>query len=637
MIEIILPDGSRKQSTEGQNWIEFIGKEIGQGLAKNALAVSINGVMKDVSTPVESGSMKVITSKNPEGIEIIRHSTSHIMADAVTSLFPGTKVTIGPSIDSGFYYDFDSEHRFTNEDLMAIEEKMRETIKAKLPFIRKVVSKEDAIKLFSGLGETYKVEIINDLGDEPVSLYTHGAFTDLCRGPHMPDTGFVKAFKLLSVAGAYWRGDEKNKMLQRIYGTAFEDKAALDGYLKMMEEARERDHRKLGAELDLFVLNETVGPGLAHWTPKGSIIRTIIENFWRKEHYKNGYELVYTPHIGRSILWETSGHLGFYKDGMYSPMDIDGENYFVKPMNCPFHVQIYKRKKWSYRELPIRWAELGTVYRYEKSGVLNGLKRVRGFTQDDAHLFCRIDQLDDEIMQLIDFSLHILRSYDFEKFNVYLSTRPEKYVGDIEVWNKAEKALEDSLKKSGLPYAINEGDGAFYGPKIDICVTDAIGRQWQLSTIQVDFNLPERFDLTYTATDNSEQRPIMLHRALMGSLERFFGVLIEHFKGAFPVWLAPTQVVIIPVADRHQEISEKLENMLKNSNIRVHIDRRSEKTGYKVRECVMQKIPYIIVLGDNETELKTISVRTRDGEQAAYDIQAFIDKINNENKGGLYF
>ncbi|HOW51731.1 MAG TPA: threonine--tRNA ligase [bacterium] len=635
---VILPDGSQKEAKPGESWRDFIAREIGQGLAKNALAVKIGDAMKDVASPVEEGNLVVVTSSSPEGLDIIRHSASHIMADAVTQLFPGTKVTIGPAIDTGFYYDFDSDHRFTADDLEKIEAKMAEIIKAKQPFARREVTADEAIKMFRDLGENYKVEIIQDLGAQVVSLYTHGKFTDLCRGPHLPDTGLVKAHKILSVAGAYWRGDSKNKMLQRIYGTAFSDKKQLDEHLKLIEEARERDHRKIGPELDLYTMTDEIGMGLALWTPKGGIVRTVIENFWRREHYRHGYQLIYTPHIGRSHLWETSGHLDFYKEGMYSPMDIDGENYYVKPMNCPFHVQVYKRKKWSYREFPVRWAELGTVYRYELSGALNGLKRVRGFTQDDAHLFCRIDQLDDEISRVLDFSLHILRAYDFEQFKVYLSTRPEKkLVGDIAVWDKAEAALEAALKRSGLPYQINPGDGAFYGPKIDIAVTDAIGREWQLSTIQVDFNLPERFDLSYTGADGAEHRPIMLHRALMGSLERFFGVLIEHFKGAFPVWLAPTQVVLVPVTDRHHEIAEKLENRLKASNIRVLVDRRNEKTGYKVREWVVEKTPYIIVVGDKEESLETVSVRIRNGEQVEMRLDAFVEQVNHENRGGQYF
>lgn len=559
------------------------------------------------------------------------------MADAVTQLWPGTKVAIGPSIENGFYYDFDSEHSFSTDDLQKIEKKMKEIVKNKTPFKREMISKADASSQFSAKGESYKVEIIEQLQDGTVSLYRHGEFTDLCRGPHIPNTGYAKHFKLLSVAGAYWRGNENNKMLQRIYGVAFGSKDDLKAHLEMLEEAKERDHRKIGKELHLFDMNEEVGPGLALWTPEGGRIRTVIENFWKREHYRHGYDIVYTPHIGRGKLWETSGHLGFYKDGMYSPMDIDGEEYYAKPMNCPFHIMLYKSQKYSYRDFPFRWAELGTVYRYEKSGTLNGLKRVRGFTQDDAHLFCRMDQLEDEIKGVLDFSLHILKSFEFTKFKVFLSTRPEKYVGDIEAWEKAEAALNRTLENSGLPFEINEGDGAFYGPKIDINVTDSIGRDWQLSTIQVDFQLPERFDLSYVGSDGQEHRPIMLHRALLGSLERFFGVLIEHFKGAFPMWLSPVQVALIPVADRHQEVAKKLEKLMKLNNIRVQSDFRNEKTGYKVREWVVQKTPYIVVLGDNEADLERITVRVRGGEQMTVSTEEFIRQLNKENKEGMYF
>jgi len=635
---VILPDGSRKEAREGESWLDFISREIGHGLAKSALAVKIDGVLKDLSAPVSGGTLVVLTASSPEGLEILRHSASHIMADAVTQLFPGTKVAIGPAVENGFYYDFDTEHRFTAEDFEKIEAKMNEIIEARLPFTRSEVTADEAIKMFRERNETYKVEIIQDIASPVVSLYTHGSFTDLCRGPHVPHTGIIKAFKLISVAGAYWRGDARNKMLQRIYGTAFPDKKSLDAYLHMLEEARERDHRKVGPELDLFTMTEEIGPGLALWTPNGAIIRTIIENFWRSEHYRNGYYLIYTPHIGRGRLWETSGHLGFYKGNMYSPMDIDGEDYYVKPMNCPFHVQMYRRRKWSYREFPIRWAELGTVYRYELSGVLNGLKRVRGFTQDDAHIFCRLDQLEEEIRRVIEFSLSILRAFDFEQFKVLLSTRPARgFVGEIPVWDKAERILDTVLKASGHPYQVNQGEGAFYGPKIDIVVTDTIGREWQLSTIQVDFNLPERFDLSYVGADNAEHRPIMIHRALMGSLERFFGLLIEHYKGAFPVWLAPIQAVVVPVTDRHIEVSEKLESLLKSVYIRVLVDRRSETTSYKVRDWAMMRVPYIIVLGDREASLETIVVRTRDGKQQTMLTESFIKHITLENKEGRYF
>lgn len=637
MFEVILPDGNKIESEISENWLSFIKREIGEGLAKAAVAVSINDKIVDVTAEVESGNMSVITMKMPEGVAIMRHSASHVMADAVQKLFPGTKVTIGPSIENGFYYDFDSPHRFSVDDFEAIEKKMAEIVKARSPFMRKVVTKEAAIELFTKMGENYKVEIIEDLGEPFVSLYYHGDFVDLCRGPHVPNTGFIKAFKLMSVAGAYWRGDENRNMLQRIYATAFPNKESLDEYLKMLEEAKERDHRKIGADLDLFTFSENVGGGLVLWTPNGGIVRTVIENFWRKQHVRNGYNIVFTPHIGRSLLWETSGHLSFYKDGMYNPMDIDGEDYYVKPMNCPFHVMLYKRKKWSYREFPFRWAELGTVYRYEKSGTLNGLKRVRGFTQDDGHLFCRLDQLEDEIKRVLDFALFMLRSFGFEKFKVFLSTRPSEYVGELEIWNKAEDALKKVLEASGLPWEIQEGDGAFYGPKIDVNITDSIGRLWQLSTVQVDFNLPERFDISYTGEDGQEHRPIMLHRALLGSIERFFGVLIEHFKGAFPMWLAPVQVAVLPVSEKHAETAEKFVQKLVETGIRVKLDDRNEKVGYKIREWSVQKVPYIVVIGDNEADLKTITVRKRGGEQETFATEDFLAKLNSENYNGVYY
>ncbi len=638
MFEVSLPDGKRINTEAKESWLDFIKREIGHGLAKSAVAVSINDSLVDVTSTVQPGSMKVITLKSREGLDVVRHSAAHIMADAVTQLFADTKVAIGPSIESGFYYDFDSPHRFSESDFEAIEKKMDEIIKAKQPFVRKVMSREEAVKLFSDMGESYKVELIEEIGDSTVSLYFHGNFVDLCRGPHVPDTSFIKVFKLLSVAGAYWKGDEKNKMLQRLYATAFNSKTDLDNYVKMVEEAKERDHRKLGKELDLFDFSEDVGAGLALWTPNGSVVRTVIESFWKKEHYRNGYELIYTPHIGRSSLWESSGHLSFYKDSMYSPMDIDGENYFVKPMNCPFHIALYKRKKWSYREFPFRWAELGTVYRYEKSGTLNGLKRVRGFTQDDAHLFCRMDQLEQEIVKVLDFSLHMLRRFEFANYKLYLSTRPEEgFVGDIGSWDKAEIALKTTLENSNLSWELNEGEGAFYGPKIDILVTDSIGREWQLSTIQVDFNLADRFDLSYIGDDGKEHRPIMVHRALLGSIERFFGVLTEHFKGAFPFWLAPVQVAVLTVADRHFETAEKLKEKLFKKGLRVKVDDRNEKIGYKIREWSVLKVPYILVVGDAEVSLEKVNVRKRGGEQSAFDTEAFIEKIDKENFRGVYF
>lgn len=637
MFKVTLPDSKVVNSELKESWLEFIKREIGAGLAKAAVAVSINDKMVDISSEVQSGDMKVVTAKTPDGLEIIRHSTSHVMADAVQKLFPGTKVTIGPAIENGFYYDFDSTHRFSGEDFEAIEQKMQEIVKARFPFIRKEVSKEEAVELFTKMGENFKVEIIKELDEPAVSLYFSGDFVDLCRGPHIPDTGFIKTYKLMSVAGAYWRGDEKNVMLQRIYATAFSTKEELEAHLLMLEEAKERDHRKIGADLDLFSFSESVGSGLVLWTPNGGVVRTVIENFWRKQHTRNGYELVFSPHLGRAHLWELSGHLDFYKESMYSPMDVDGEDYYAKPMNCPFHLMLYKRKKWSYREFPFRWAELGTVYRYEKSGTLNGLKRVRGFTQDDAHLFCRVDQLESEVKRVLDFSLFMLRSFEFKDFKLFLSTRPEKFVGVVELWDKAEDALKNTLVKSGLAWELNEGDGAFYGPKIDIHVTDSIGRNWQLTTIQVDFNEPERFDITYIGEDNKEHRPIMIHRALLGSMERFFGVLIEHFKGAFPLWLSPVQVAVLSVAERHIPTAAKLAEMFAQNNMRAKLDDRNEKIGYKIREWVVHKTPYIVVVGDNEADLKMINVRKRDGLQEAVTVTDFIDKLNKENFNGVYY
>ncbi|MGI6394082.1 MAG: threonine--tRNA ligase [bacterium] len=637
MFKVTLPDSKVVNSELKESWLEFIKREIGAGLAKAAVAVSINDKMVDVSSEVQSGEMKVVTAKTPDGLEIIRHSTSHVMADAVQKLFPGTKVTIGPAIENGFYYDFDSTHRFSGEDFEAIEQKMQEIVKARFPFIRKEVSKEEAVELFTKMGENFKVEIIKELDEPVVSLYFSGDFVDLCRGPHIPDTGFIKTYKLMSVAGAYWRGNEKNVMLQRIYATAFSTKEELEAHLLMLEEAKERDHRKIGADLDLFSFSESVGSGLVLWTPSGGVVRTVIENFWRKQHTRNGYELVFSPHLGRAHLWELSGHLDFYKESMYSPMDVDGEDYYAKPMNCPFHLMLYKRKKWSYREFPFRWAELGTVYRYEKSGTLNGLKRVRGFTQDDAHLFCRVDQLESEVKRVLDFSLFMLRSFEFKDFKLFLSTRPEKFVGVVELWDKAEDALKNTLVKSGLAWELNEGDGAFYGPKIDIHVTDSIGRNWQLTTIQVDFNEPERFDITYIGEDNKEHRPIMIHRALLGSMERFFGVLIEHFKGAFPLWLSPVQVAVLSVAERHIPTAAKLAEMFAQNNMRAKLDDRNEKIGYKIREWVVHKTPYIVVVGDNEADLKMINVRKRDGLQEAVTVTDFIDKLNKENFNGVYY
>ena len=562
-------------------------------------------------------------------LEILRHSTAHIMAQAVKELYPETKITIGPSIKDGFYYDFDRDTPFTVEDLEKIEKKMREIIKSNLSFERTEVSKDEARKIFKD--ESYKIELINEIPDEKVSIYKQGNFIDLCRGPHLQSTGKVKSFKLLSVAGSYWRGNEKNKMLQRIYGTSFFTKDELEKYLNKLEEAKKRDHRKLGKELDLFSMDDEVGAGLVNWHPKGALIRYLIENFWREEHYKNGYQIVYSPHIARVNLWHTSGHMDFYKENMYSPMDIEGMPYIVKPMNCPFHIKIYKSKLKSYRELPIRWAELGTVYRYERSGVLHGLLRVRGFTQDDAHIFCRLDQLSDEIERVLNFTLYMLRSFGFKDFDVYLSTRPEGYVGTLSNWEKATDALKGALDKAGLKFEIDPGAGVFYGPKIDVKIKDSLERTWQCSTIQVDFNLPERFDVKYIGEDGAAHQPIMIHRALLGSLERFFGCLIEHYAGAFPLWLAPVQAKVMTITDKQNDYASEVLNQLLNSGIRGEADLRNEKVGFKIREAQLEKTPYMLIAGNKEVESKTISVRKRDGtDMGAMGIEKLVEILKEE-------
>jgi len=561
----------------------------------------------------------------------LRHSSAHILAQAVKELYPKAKLAIGPAIEDGFYYDFDFDRPFTPEDLDAIEKRMAEIVKRNLPIVRKELSRIDAITLFTGKGEDYKLELIAGFPDETFSVYEQGDFVDLCRGPHLRYTGKAKAFKLLSIAGAYWRGDEKNKMLQRVYGTAFPTKDELKAHLDKLEEAKKRDHRKLGKELDLFSINDEAGGGLVLWHPKGARIRKAIEDFWRDEHYKAGYELVFTPHIARLDLWKQSGHWDFYRESMYSPMDVEGFEYELKPMNCPFHIMIYNSSMKSYRDLPIRQAELGTVYRFEKSGVLHGLMRVRGFTQDDAHIFCTREQLGSEIDRVIDFVLYILRTFGFSEFEAYLSTRPEKYVGEPAVWDEATEALREGLERHNLSYKVDEGGGAFYGPKIDLKIKDSIGRSWQCSTIQVDFNLPEKFDVNYIGEDSKRHRPIMIHRALMGSLERFFGVLIEHYAGAFPTWLAPVQAMVMTITDKHIPYADGVLEKLRKAGIRAEIDKRNEKIGYKIREAQMQKVPYMLVIGDKEMESEGVAVRKRSGEDLGFmEIDGFIAMIKEE-------
>lgn len=543
----------------------------------------------------------------------IRHSASHVMAQAVKDLFPDVKLAIGPATADGFYYDFEKATPFTPDDLGAIEKRMHEIVKAKTPLIREEMPRAEARKFFEDLGEKYKVEIIDGIEDDTVSIYRQGDYVDLCRGPHVEHTGKIGAFKLLSVAGAYWRGDETRPMLQRIYGTSFFNKEDLKAYMTMREEAERRDHRKLGRELDLFSFNETLGPGLVLWHPKGALVRSIIEQFWKKEHLKRDYDLVYTPHIGKIDLWNTSGHTGFYRENMFSPMVVDEQEYLLKPMNCPGHVLIYQSKVRSYRDLPVRLAELGTVYRYERSGVLHGLLRVRSITIDDAHIFCAPEQVKSEISQVIDFAEFMLKKFGFLEYKILLATKPKKYVGTDEGWEMATNALVDVMNERGINFDEDPGGAAFYGPKIDIKLKDSLGRLWQGPTIQFDFNLPERFNVTYVGADGEPHLVYMVHRALFGSLERFFGCLIEHYAGAFPLWLAPVQAVLLPIADRHHEYARKIADELQAKDYRVTVDDRNEKTGFKIREAQVQKIPYMLVVGDREMENGTVAVRRRDG------------------------
>jgi len=568
----------------------------------------------DLSTSLPTGTRSVqpISVESPEGLELLRHSTAHVMAAAVLQLFPDAKAAIGPAISTGFYYDFDIKKTFTPEDFDAIEAAMQRIIAEALPFTRQEISKADALARFEATGDIYKVELINALDDGTITLYTCGGFTDLCRGPHLPNTSYIKSFKLLSVAGAYWRGNEKNAMLSRIYGTAFPDDKALKAYLFQLEEAKRRDHRKLGKELNLFAFHEDVAPGMVFWHPKGMLLRTILEDFLRKEHLKRGYELVQGPQLLRRELWEKSGHYANYRENMYFT-DIEDDVYGIKPMNCVSHMLIYNSSLRSYRDLPQRYFELGVVHRHEKSGVLHGLLRVRQFTQDDAHILCRPDQLEDEIINVITLTRDLMGLFGFD-YRMLIATKPEKAIGSDEDWERATTALIKAVERAGLPVTINEGDGAFYGPKIDVKVTDAIGREWQLSTIQCDFTLPDRFDLEYVGQDGERHRPVMVHRAILGSLERFIGVLIEHYAGAFPTWLCPVQARILTVTDAQNEFAKQACATLIEGGIRVETDTRNEKLGFKVREAQLQKIPYIFVIGDKEMELSSVNVRLRTGE-----------------------
>lgn len=630
-VKVTFPDGAVKPYAKGIRGTEIL-QEVPQKIRKQAIAFKMNDRLVDLATAIqEDAKIEFVLLDQAEGMSVYWHSASHIMAHAVKDLFPEARFGVGPAIDEGFYYDIEVKNPFTPEDLERIEVRMAEITQSDMPFVREELSQTAAIELFQQKNEVYKLELLQELKDG-VSIYREGNFIDLCSGPHVPSSKYIKNFKLLSTSGAYWRGDEKNPMLQRIYGVAYPEKAQLEAHLNRLEEAKRRDHRKLGRELELFHITDEIGPGLILWQPRGAMMRKIMEDFWRDQHLKNGYELLFTPHIARLNLWDTSGHLGFYRENMYSPMMIDEMEYQIKPMNCPFHLTIYKAHTRSYRDLPIRWAELGTVYRYERSGVLHGLMRVRGFTQDDAHIFCREDQLEDEVIRLLDFTFFMLRSFGFENFDVYLSTRPEKYVGTLDKWELATSVLQKSLEKKQVTYQIDPGEGVFYGPKIDIKIKDVLGRAWQCSTIQVDFNLPERFDLNYKGSDGLEHRPIMVHRALLGSLERFFGVLIEHYAGAFPLWLAPVQVSVLPITERQHEYAQKNYQTLVEAGFRIQIDDRSEKIGYKIRDAEMHKIPYMLVLGDKELEQGNISVRKRGGtDLGGMTLADFISLLTTEN------
>jgi threonyl-tRNA synthetase len=620
-VSITFQNGSKRSVPKGTKLQELADEQ--------AVAAQVDGTLVDLSQSIEKDAIvSFIPIHTRKGLEILRHSAAHVMAQAVKELFPSIKLTFGPSTDTGFYYDFDYDRPFTPQDLDRIGERVSEIIKEDFPFIRREVSKEEALKTFREMGESYKVEHLEDLPDR-VSLYRQGSFLDLCEGPHLPSTGRIKAFKLLNVSGTYWRGDARNQVLQRIYGTAFPDAKALEDYLRMLEEARKRDHRKLGRELDLFSIQDEAGPGLVIYHPKGAMLRTILEDFERKEHLKRGYQIVIGPQLLRLDLWKQSGHFENYRDKMYFTKVEDAE-YGIKPMNCLAHMLIYKSEIRSYRDLPFRYFELGTVHRHEKSGELHGLLRVRGFTQDDAHILCRPDQLDDEICAIMEFVDDVMKIFGFE-YEMELSTKPEKCIGSDEDWERATQALLHALKTKGLSYEINEGEGAFYGPKIDVKLKDALGRKWQCATVQVDFAMPERFDLTYVGNDGERHRPVMLHRVILGAMERFIGVLIEHYAGAFPVWLAPVQAILLTVTDRHVPYAEKVYASLVRKGIRVEKDFRNEKLGFKIREAQIQKIPYMLVIGDREEKEGTFSPRKRSGETVkSMRPEEFIAQVESE-------
>ncbi len=599
------------------------------------VAVKVDGQVKDIRERAEGNEAEFLFHED-EALPVLRHSASHLMAQAVLQLYPETKIGVGPAIENGFYYDFYRSEPFTPEDLEKIEKRMREIAAQDLEIRREIWPRQKAIDYFRERGQKFKLELIEEKTQGDVSVYIQGDFVDLCRGPHVPSTGYIKHFKLLSVSAAYWKGDENRESMQRIYGTAFFTAEDLENYLNFLEEAKKRDHRRLGKELELYLVSEEIGPGLILWLPKGSVVRNIIESYWKQEHVKRGYQLVYTPHIADIGLWKTSGHLEFYRENMFPPMVKDNVEYQLKPMNCPFHIVMFKSKLRSYRDLPVRWAELGTVYRYERSGVLHGLLRVRGFTQDDAHIFCTPEQMEEEILSTLFFAKDMLSAFGFEDYEIYLSTRPDKFVGTEQMWDRAEGALKKALDRSGLNYEIDPGEGVFYGPKIDIKIKDVLGRTWQCSTIQVDFNLPQRFGLYYVGEDGAHHTPIMIHRALLGSIERFFGVLIEHYAGAFPLWLAPVQVRVLPITDRNHGYAKKIVEALVGRGLRAEADLRSEKLGYKIREGQVQKIPYLLIVGDREEREGKVALRIRGkGDVGAVGLEEFLsmalEKIKNKS------
>jgi len=630
-ITLTFPDRTEKRYPRGVTPLAVI-ESLDPATRARTVGLKVDGRPCDLRAPLARDTrVEPLSFDSPDGREVFRHSSSHLMAQAVKRLFPGAKLAIGPAIEDGFYYDFEVDRALTPDDLEKIEATMRELARAAQPIERQDLPKADAVRFFRERGEPYKVEIIEGIPDPTVSLYRQGDFVDLCEGPHLPTTAAVAHFKLMTIAGAYWRGDEHNKMLQRIYGTSFPTKDALEAHLARLEEAKRRDHRKIGRELDLFSMTDEVGAGLVLWHPKGARIRRTIEDYWRAEHDRAGYDLVFSPHVAKLDLWRRSGHVDFYRENMFAPMDVEGVEYELKPMNCPFHIMVYKSHPRSYRDLPLRFAELGTVYRFERSGVLHGLMRVRGFTQDDAHLFCRPDQLQPEITKVLDFITAMLTAFGFTEYDVFLSTRPEKYVGALASWDLATSALQGALEAKGLRYEVDPGEGVFYGPKIDIKIKDILKRSWQCATVQVDFNFPDRFGLRYVGEDGKEHQPIMIHRALLGSLERFLGVLIEHYGGAFPTWLAPTPAVVLPIADRVHPYAHEVVRVLRDHGVRAELDARNEKVGLKIREAQLAKIPYMLVVGDREAAAGTVSVRRRDGQETpAQPIDAVAAQIRNE-------